>query len=141
VKKSWYENHPKILAVSQTVLSILEKVVDAVPGPGIKLRIGAVSDIIKVLEVHDFSSLSLAILSLCIQASADNKESISDVIKTVKNGQKALANSIASALDPSLVASLEGKECISELLQYVSCCISAVRTSSMLQSKAQGSSV
>jgi hypothetical protein len=52
VKKSWYENHPKILAASRTVLSILEKAVDGVPvPPGIKAGAAAASEIIKALEV------------------------------------------------------------------------------------------
>jgi hypothetical protein len=54
---------------------------------------------------------------MCFQTSVENEDAIAEIVETVKNAQNTLAQSINSALDPSLETSSEGKQRIEELLK------------------------
>jgi hypothetical protein len=47
----------------------------------------------------------------------ENEDAIAKVVKTVENAQNALADSLTSALNPSLEASPEGKQRVHQLLK------------------------
>jgi hypothetical protein len=118
VKKLWSENRLEIMASTQTVLSVLEKEFDGAQITGLSATVGAVSEGLKALQVRA-ECISLLIISLSLQTNEESEEAISDAVKTVEHAQKSLTDSITFVLDPSLVASPEGKQRITELMKWV----------------------